>query len=350
MQTWVNNAVVYWGSPYLGVQGPCSAILPGYDNTTSPSLSNTSSVYSYGGNGKIVDGFQYSNDTIQAVGGSPIPNIQFALEDYGLIRQNADVCGTSIEVDLGILGLSPFSSIANVPSFRENLYTTGAIAARTMVMWFDQYVGAYGTVSGGTLFGAIDKSKFSGPLVRVPNDIQDGQIGFYVAKPAISFNGQALNASYDTNCLVDSGTHEDVLPFPYYGDVDGELFYTQTGLIYQNGATAYNGTCDSMPQDLSFTYTFAGVAANESVSIEVPLRNYVRGAVVTDPDYTGPEICVLNIDTIGCVLGAPFSTAVFLAVDDKDGSIAFAQGGVGEAGLDEGSLVVIGEGESWDSV
>jgi hypothetical protein len=117
-----------------------------------------------------------------------------------------------------------------------------------------------------------------------------------------------------------------------------------------NGVVAYNGSCESIPQDFNLTYTFAGTSAGKSVSIDVPLRNYARGLNYSAPDAQG--LCLLNLETGGCMFGAPFLSAAVLALDDADGAIALAQGGVSEegSGVDESALKVIGQGQSWDSV
>ncbi|CAG8978254.1 hypothetical protein HYALB_00009151 [Hymenoscyphus albidus] len=343
---WEPGAIVHWGSPYLGVIGPCNETVPTrYDpeKSTTAVIRDKASTYAYAGNSKIVSGSRYANDTITVPGGNgPIPNVQFALENTCLIRQRDGGSCSSISYDLGILGLSPNTETTSGPSFRQNLFDTGAIASKTMVMWFNKHIGSLGKLTGGILFGAIDRSKYIGPLVRVPNAITSGQVGYYVPKPLIYFNGQSFNGTADTNCLVDSGAHADYLPLGY-GEQERE-FAAKTGLVNYNGVVAYNGSCDSIPQDIAISYTFAGVDAKENVTIDIPLRNYARGAF-------GPEgLCLLNLEIGGCLLGAPFASSAFIAVDDGDRSIAFAQGGVSEegSGVDGEKLVVIGAGESYD--
>lgn len=293
---------------------------------------------------------QYSNDTITVQGSIPITNVQFANANNVLIKQGNDgTCKSTPSLDEGILGLSPFESTSKVPSFRENLFTAGAILSRTMTMWFNAHPGSLGTLTGGTLFGAIDKSKFTGDLVRVPNAIQEYQIGFYVPKPVMNINGVIVESNIDTNCLVDSGSHADSIPIGY-GEEE-KTFYARTGLIDYFGTAAYNGTCDSIPADFTIDYTFAGAKDKESITIKMPLRNYARGHVLFNPTWTGGDVCVLNLETgSSCLFGAPFASAAFLAFDDADKSIAFAQGGVSDEGSGLDDLVVIGMGETFDSV
>lgn len=320
-------------------------------NSATAVVSNHSSQYSYGGNGKILTGTQYSNDTITAgCGNVAISNTQFALATHGQIRQydNGSCLGTTY--DLGILGLAPYTTDLYTagPLFRQNLYETGAVAARTMVMWFNKAVRVGENFTGGTLFGAIDTSKFRGRLVRVPN--AGGAVGLYVPKPLISINGKTFNTSLATDCLIDSGTHADSLPFSYTDD-DESAFYNATNgmLTTYNGVPAYNGPCSAIPADYSIGYKFAGVKANESVTINVPIRNYARGSPYVNTSDAS-TVCPLNMElTSDCVFGATFFTALFLAHDESDGSIAFAQGGVAAEGseLDAATFRAFRAGESF---
>jgi hypothetical protein len=344
---------VHWGSQYLGVEGPCNQTVPTlYDPETSSTstVANTSSSYAYAGNAKIVHGATYANDTLTSINGSgAIPNVQFALENYGLFRQLDSGTCLSIEYDLAILGLSPFTNTTTGPSFRQNLYDAGQIASKTMIMWFNAHIGALGRLTGGVLFGAIDTSKFTGPLVRVPNVIADYEIGVYIPKPTLSFGGVVFDLDQDTTCLVDSGAHADYLPFNY-STTTQDAFFNTTGLVDYAGVVAYNGSCESIPQDFNLTYTFAGVKSGESVEINVPLRNYARGLNYGGTSTQG--LCLLNLEVGGCMFGAPFLSGAVMALDDSDNSVALAQGGVSAEGseVDKSALKVIGAGQSWDSV
>ncbi|RDW83433.1 hypothetical protein BP5796_04924 [Coleophoma crateriformis] len=352
---WGPGAVINYGSQYLGFTGPCNMSVPlEYDllNSTTAVVTNHSSYYSYGGNGKILSGTQYSNDTITASGGNgAISNTQFALATHGQLRQydNGSCLGTTY--DLAILGLAPYTTDLYTagPLFRQTLYETGAVAARTMVMWFNQAVRVGEKFTGGALFGAIDTSKFTGPLVRVPN--AGGPVGLYVHKPLIKINGKTFNTSYATDCLVDSGTHADSLPFSYTDNQEAAFYNATKGMLMAyNGVAAYNGPCSAIPANYSIGYEFAGVNANESITINVPIRNYARSSSSYANASDAATVCPLNMDlTSDCVFGATFFTALFLAHDESDGSIAFAQGGVASEGseLNTASFRAFGAGESF---
>lgn len=218
-----------------------------------------------------------------------------------------------------------------------------------MVMWFNAHLGALGRLTGGVLLGAIDTSKFTGELVRVPNVVTEYEIGIYVNKPTLEVGGVVFDLDEDTTCLVDSGAHADYLPFDYATNTSS-VFFSSTGLVDYNGVVAFNGSCESIPQDLNLTYTFVGANSSQSVSIDVPLRNYARGLNYTGDGTEG--LCLLNLEIGGCMFGAPFLSGAVLALDDSDNSVALAQGGVSQegSGVDESTLKIIEAGQSWDTV
>jgi len=151
-------------------------------------------------------------------------------------------------------------------------------------------------------------------------------------------------------CLLDSGTGNDMLPF-----ASKDVVKASSLINYQSpegtSIIAWNGTCDSIPTSATLDYTFAGSTAGKSVTIKVPIRSYAGGQYDTLSDVP-KNVCGLSVefDEYGsCVSGAPFSTAVFAAFNDDKKQIALAQGGVstgattGTAGL--GSVSVICPGQ-----
>lgn len=355
---WAPNGTVNWGSQYLGTPGPCNTTVPtGYEPLLSTSqVANTtrSFGYAYAGNAKIVSGSLVANDTITPVGGNgALPNSQFALVDYALLRLGDDgTCQSVPDYDKGIMGLAPYINntvLAPGPLLRKDAYDSGVLQSEVLFMWMDQFTGALGdTLTGGMLLSAVDSSKYTGELVRVQSVQESGTVGPYVAKPNVTFAGVTTTPDADADCLIDSGAHADSLPLTEGSDAYIALF-NQTGgqLLDYYGIFAYNGTCDSIPTTTNITYTFAGKTAGESISIDMPLRNFARGY-----DIPGTEdICLLNLEYGGCILGATFLTGATMALDDLDSSVAFAQGGVSVSGsgVDEASLKVISRGQSYDS-
>jgi hypothetical protein len=97
-------------------------------------------------------------------------------------------------------------------------------------------------------------------------------------------------------------------------------------------------------------YIFPGANVNQIITIDVPLRNYARGSPNSNESLG--DVCFLNMEIDGCTFGAPFLSGAFLAVDDQDGLIALAQGGVSEEGfgLETDSLHVFKVEETFDTV
>ncbi|CZR56683.1 uncharacterized protein PAC_06572 [Phialocephala subalpina] len=350
---WSPNATIHWGSQYLGVEGPCNATVPTpYDPALSSSAIwyNQSSTYAYAGNAKIVRGAQYTNDTLTAVNSSSsIPGVQFALENYGLFRQLDNGSCIVPEFDKGILGLSPYTNTTTGPSFRQNLYDAGLTTTKTMSMWFDASTTAFGKLTGGVLFGAIDTSKYTGELVKLSNVVSEYEIGIYVSKPNITINGQTFVPDQDTTCLVDSGAHADYLPFDFQSNMTDLFLNATNGVLTQYaGVIAFNGSCDDIP-DVNITYAFAGSEAGKSVNIDVPIRNYARG--LATPSDAG-AVCMFNLESGGCIFGAPFLSGGFMGLDDSDNSIWLAQGAVSSEGeaVQDSTLKVFGAGESFGSL
>jgi hypothetical protein len=204
-------------------------------------------------------------------------------------------------------------------------------------MWMDKRPeGIKDTYTGGAIFGGIDISKFTGPLVKVRNfGNDDGSVGYYVAPPMLSFQGKRISTtSADVDrCLIDSGTRNDDLPI---GTDDKEAFYKTTGLVESPlGYTSWPGECETVPSDVTIDMRFPGKKNGTSVDIKMPLKNYVRW------DAGEEGLCRLNLYLGGCTLAAPFSTAAFFAADDERHEVALAQGGISERGTAPSTSAVV---------
>ncbi|TDZ30485.1 Pepsin B [Colletotrichum spinosum] len=335
------NSVNNWGCTGLFCPGQCNVTVdPFYDYPNSPTASKPEpfvSQYAYGAYTKIVQGKESVNDTFHFASDSGLTSdvqTRVAISDY--MQQRLMDGGSCIPApyDLGIFGVAPFYRTpewnTSGPHVRQDLLERGVISAPVQSIWFDEAPENWnGTFTGNAVFGAIDHSKYVGELVKVPaikNDRLGASVGYFVAPPTVSVkNASFPNTALSSNaCMIDSGTQVDDLPI----NSDAlEAFFEVAGLTRDPiGHIAWNGTCDSIPADLTIDLTFDGVGAR-TVTVAVPLRNYARNAADITPGY-----CALNIDTGGCMLAAPFATAAFFAANDDANEIAFAQGGISARG------------------
>lgn len=341
-----------WGGRFP--PGTCSSPvgLPMYDYQNSPrhpELKDMDESFSilYGGgarslfgNSTVTDTMMFSSSAGQV---STIANITGALP-FAMFFQQEDTQGRCDPkeldhwyVDRGILGISKYKSDSQKPHVRHDLLERGAISNQVQSMWFDEAPeDPRATFTGGAIFGGVDMSKFTGPLVKVSSIELEGEVGYYVSPPRVSVNGKAINDTgfAEPTCHLDCGTTNDALPIT---TGTKKALLAATGLVESaNDNIAWNGTCDSVPRDLSIDLTFPGArnttTSSSSVTVKVPLRNYVRQDDGTEKDKFGNTVCRLSLytsDEYGrCVFGAPFATAAFFAADDEKSEIALAQGGV----------------------
>lgn len=351
------NSTIYYGSPYLGEEGPCHLTpTPFYNPVLSSAATgrvDKNRGYAYGGNGKILSSFYSYNDTVGFGDTAIFPsieNVQVAIVNKTIIKVRADEC-TGVDHDNSILGLSEYTEGTSGPSFRQNLLDQGVIESSTLSMWFDEApAAANATYRGTALFGAIPKTKYSGSLVQVPKRQPESSTGYYVDTPVWSTvpvsGGQSRPIKpYDdtAHCLLDSGSGQDYLP------VDRDDFLNATGLIMFENIVAYNGSCDSIPRDAAVLITFGAAANGTSATVKVPLRNWARGNADWLGDATKCGLSMQLSQAQECTLGSPFFSAAFLAVNDEFGQIALAQGGVSTGALDGyeglGEIEVIGKGQ-----
>lgn len=349
------NSTINDGSSAHFTTGPCNKKVTNFYNwpasSTHSKLRNIKSApagYSYGGNGKLITSYYTINDTFSfaSTAWPALKNQEVALANYSSTAQlDANCKIPESDYDHSILGLAPFgvggSYVESIgPSFRSNLLSQGQISSSSFSMWFDKAPNsAYGTFEGTAIFGAVpSKQKYQGDLVRLKLDPPaEAYVGYYVALPtltATSFKKPGAKTTIknaDTTvkqCLLDSGTGQDMIPYSQsqLESVTGLIQYTKGG----NDFTAWNGTCDSIPETAVLNYTFAGATAGRSVTVSVPIKNYARGQFDGLTGVTN-KVCGLNLvpsNTGSCVFGAPFFTAVFLAFNDDLKQVAMAQGGV----------------------
>lgn len=338
------NSTVNWGCQGLGCQGQCNiteTAVYDYTKSSSATTSPFEGLYMYGLFDKLIMGDKAVKDTLTFVNvagaSSTIPGIDFAVEYYlqNRIGMTNNTCARVPGHDVGILGVAPYQQNAqrntSGPHVRKNLLDNGQIGVNVHSIWMDTApADVKGTYTGGGLMGGIDTSKYTGPLVKIPSlgaarEAVQNSVGYYSTVPQVSVGGVTFPKSTESaDCFLDSGTHIDDLPIP--SDQE-EAFLAAAGITTDPfGSYAWPGDCNTVPSNVTIDLTWAGVNANETVTIKVPLRNYVRGNI------SPAGYCSLSLFPTGCLLGAPFQTAAFFAADDERGEMALAQGGISAMG------------------
>ncbi|KAI1858265.1 uncharacterized protein JN550_012796 [Neoarthrinium moseri] len=345
------GAIDNWGSSNIGVRGQCNASVPESDlfdyklSTTASQPVDHPATYIYGGADKIYGGSVTINDTFIFVNDDglsyTLENTRVELVDFLTQRIRDTTCSYAPLYDLGILGVSPFYQGAGRnttgPSVRQDLLDRGIIGASVQSMWFDEAPeDPLAPYTGNGLIGGIDTSKYSGDLVKVKTVVPGGaNVGYFTEMPTVSINGHTFTQTDSvTYCQLDSGTHDDTIPIAY---AENDLFENITGIITSPiGYTSWNGTCDTIPTNITVDLTFPGVVDGTSVTVKTPLRAYAR------VDYGEPGYCAMSVGVSGCFLGSPFHSAAFFAADDEHGEIALAQGGVSKPGSSFDPASVVG--------
>ncbi|GAO19787.1 uncharacterized protein UV8b_07615 [Ustilaginoidea virens] len=345
------HAIINYGSKYHYQLGPCNKSVETFfdwpKSTTYSSVTNfpRGLGYSYGGNGKIVAAYTELNDTFSFANANfpPLANNQVAISNFTLVTEADDTCSIpASSFDHSILGLAPLTGIQAGPSFRANLRTAGKTSSSSFSVWMDQAPRSSNskyTYRGAAVFGAIPSTpKYVGPLVRIKQTNPDPPYtGYYAALPKLTASNlmgpggkpREIGLADPTvkNCLLDSGTGADRIPF------NESQIAQATGLLrlHNPSILAWNGTCDSIPHSASLKFTFDGATPGTSVTIAVPIRSYARGIYDSDPGLDTSKYCGLTLsgDEYGdCVLGASFFSAIFAVFHDDMQQVALAQGGV----------------------
>ncbi|KAJ4249088.1 hypothetical protein NW762_012420 [Fusarium torreyae] len=351
------NSIINDGTNAHYTPGPCNKTVKTFYNwRKSSSHSKGGAVknkggplgYAYGGNGKLIsapatinDTFAFSNPKF-----AELTNNQVALADYAQVAQLDDKCKIpESDFDHSILGLAPLPKDFSGPSFRDNLRRTGKTQSSSFTMWFDQQPKSIKSLySGAAVFGAAPSNKkYTGELVRIKQSYPTPPyIGYYSALPELTATSIrkpgkpvkiGLADSSVKQCLLDSGTGEDRLPFS-----EKEIIKA-TGLIQLKSplVLAWNGTCESIPRTATLNFTFSGVTPGKKVTVAVPIRSYARGEYDDMPGYDASKYCALSVsgdEYGGCIFGAPFFTAAYAVFHDDKKQIALAQGGVSTGSSD----------------
>jgi len=230
------------------------------------------------------------------------------------------------------------------PSVVDNLVTSGIIQRRA----FSLYLNDLQANKGAVVFGGIDTTKFTGPLVALP--FQAGQQGlvseYYVTLTSVSYtdaSGSTTQLSpdgYAQAALLDSGTTNTLLTNDVFGSLGLGL-----GAVGDPSGQGFIIPCSLSGDKGTINYSFGG---DGGVTIKVPVADIVGLPAYSPNDFNDPSgACELALGTLEdgggvSILGDSFLRSAY-AVYDQDNSIgALAQAQENEAATS--NIVVIPSG------
>lgn len=207
-------------------------------------------------------------------------------------------------------GVKPYQ-YANFPMVLVN---SGAIKKNAYSLFLNNASAEYGSV----LFGAVDHSKYSGPLVTVPmvntyaaqgfkNPIQ-----FEITLSGLGITMDGTNTTITTTkipALLDSGTTLSYFPEPIV-----EAIMNEVGASYSSNAGYYVFDCPNNIDDYNIVFDFSGFQISASIA------NFVIGS--------NGRSCILGIlpqSNGGAILGDSFLNSAYVVYDLEEYQISLAQ-------------------------
>lgn len=192
---------------------------------------------------------------------------------------------------------------------------------------YSMYLNDLKSDSGSILFGAIDTSKYTGPLIALPMqpDGQDNVTDFSVTLTSVSIRThdgrtQKLSApDLAVPALLDSGTFDTELP----SDIANAIISGMGAVVIQSSATV---SCRYTDADATLIFGFGGSGGPE---ISVPMSEMVVDAGFTFSD--GSEACYLGVDAVdlslggSIILGDTFLRSAYVVYDLENQVIGLAQ-------------------------
>ncbi|KAL8826856.1 MAG: hypothetical protein Q9170_007239 [Blastenia crenularia] len=233
----------------------------------------------------------------------------------------------------GILGIGYSSAESMVINADEDPYDTvlerlkgdGYIETLAYSIWLDSFDSGTGSI----LFGAVDESKYQGPLKAAP--IVRGPITDDVPRTAIQMTSLTLNDKSGSFPLSSDDT-EVWATF----DTGATFAYLPAGLtkaIYENAGVILDDTtggvptipCNMSTADANFTFGFGGLGGPQ---VSVPIKEFV---VPPQGDFTfqdGTLACEFGVSPspdASALLGDTFLRSVYAVFDLENDRIALAQ-------------------------
>lgn len=279
-----NTASIDTGSSDLWVYGPDTGAPTTYDHSQSSSAEFVNSGFEIA----YVDGSSSSGDYYidKIKWGSTEIDFQFAVTTQKYQNMN------------GVFGIAQEASEASedgeYPNFPVALKNAGKIESVAYSLFLDDV----NSDSGTLLYGAVDTSKYTGPLKALPITSSDG------------FNVDFEVKGHSLNGVLDAGTSLTYLPDEIVSSIASDL-----GATYNDQVGAYG--IEGSPSG-SLTYTFGGVDITVPASeLFIELAGDGNGYFLTILPWSQSQYYLL--------LGDSFLRSAYVVYDLSSNQIAIAQ-------------------------
>ena len=268
----------------------------------------------------------YGTDTI-SVGGATMKDVIFAVVDKA-----SGVVGNGPESNNGLMGVSfdigesgaELGISEPYPGIVSQLKKNGQINTRSYSLWLNDVNAA----SGSILFGGVDTSKYTAPLLGLPivgtNSSDYSKIDrLAVEMTGLSLSDQkgisALGGSFVLPALLDSGTSATLLTEQMAQDV-----WNSAGVVTDPAIAVPLVACDLQNAQASYIFAFGGDNGPKiNVSIS-QLITEVPGLTFKD----GTSACKFGIQKTvdgNIILGDTFLRSAYVVYDLDNKQIAMAQ-------------------------
>lgn len=216
---------------------------------------------------------------------------------------------------------------------------------------YSLYLNDLASDSGSILFGAIDTSRYTGPLIALPMqpDGQDNVTDFSVSLTSVSIRTadgktqKLSDPSLAVPALLDSGTFDTELP----ASIANAIISGMGAVIDQGSAVV---PCRYTHANATIIFGFGGPGGPQ---VSVPMSEMVVDTGSTFSD--GSEECYLGIDAVdeslggSIILGDTFLRSAYVVYDLENQIIALAQARY-NVSADESNIVPIPSGKGLPGV
>lgn len=216
------------------------------------------------------------------------------------------------------------------PTVVEQLVNQKKISTRAYSLWLDDLEANAGSI----LFGGIDSSKYTGPLISLPiqPDSQSGTItsftvgwtGFTITTPKAT-ETQFQPMDFDEAAILDSGTSTLLFPDDMFAAIAAQL-----GASYSSTLQSYLAPCYLKTANVTFDFTFGG---NGGPTVRVPVSEFLIDVTGENggqaPTFSnGQEACELGFEGAQgrpILLGDTFLRSAYVVYDLDSQMISLAQ-------------------------